>query len=76
MEEIIKVATIENEIESNLLSLILKEREIPHVIGTYHDSVYNGIFEPQKGWGYVNAPESYKTKILEVLSDIRKSKYP
>ncbi len=76
MEEIIKVAILENEIEAKLLSSLLKEKDIPHLVGTYHDAVYNGIFEPQKGWGYVNAPESYKTKILEVLSDIRKSKYP
>ncbi len=73
MEEIIKVATIENEIESNLLSSILKERDIPHIVGTYHDAVYNGIFQPQKGWGFVNAPVSYKNQILEILSDIRKS---
>jgi hypothetical protein len=72
MEEVIKVATLENEIESNLLSLILREQNIPHIIGTYHDAVYDGIFQPQKGWGFVNAPVSYKVQILEILSDIRK----
>ncbi len=73
MEEVIKVAVLENEIEAKLLASLLKERDIPHIIGTYHDAVYNGIFQPQKGWGFVNAPISYKKQILEILSDIRKS---
>lgn len=73
MEEVIKVATLENEIEAELLASLLKERGIPHIVGTYHDAVYDGIFQPQKGWGFVNAPTSYKDQILEILSDIKKS---
>jgi len=72
MEEVIKVATLENEIEAKLLASLLKERGIPHFIGTYHDAVYNGIFQTQRGWGFVNAPMSYKNEILEIISDIRK----
>lgn len=73
MEEVIKVATLENEIEAELLASLLKERDIPHVVGTYHDAVYDGIFQSQRGWGYVNAPAPYEKQILEILSDIRKS---
>lgn len=73
MEEIVKVAILENEVEAELLASLLKERDIPHFIGSYHDVVYNGIFQAQKGWGFVNAPVSYKKQILEILSDIRKN---
>jgi len=72
MEEVIKVATLENEIEAKLLASLLKERGIPHFVGTYHDPVYDGIFQTQKGWGFVSAPVSYKDEILEILVDIRK----
>ncbi|GAQ25080.1 MULTISPECIES: hypothetical protein [Tepidanaerobacter] len=72
MEEIVKIATLENEIEAKLLDIVLVERNIPHFIGTYHDAAYDGIFQPQKGWGFVETPASYKSQVLEILSDIRK----
>jgi len=71
MDDIIKVAILENEIEAELLISTLKERNIPHVVGSYRDIAYDGIFQTQKGWGYVNAPISYKQEILEVLEDLR-----
>ncbi|WP_213974901.1 hypothetical protein [Tepidanaerobacter acetatoxydans] len=73
MEEIVKVAILENEIEAKLLSSLLKEYKIPHCIGTYHDAAYDGIFQPQKGWGFVEASTYYKSQILDILSDIRKA---
>lgn len=73
MEEIVKIATLENEIEAKLLDAVLTEQNVPHFIGTYHDAAYNGIFQPQKGWGFVEAPASYEKHILEILTDIRKS---
>ncbi|HHX23478.1 MAG: hypothetical protein ACOX2A_08030 [Tepidanaerobacteraceae bacterium] len=73
MEEVIKVATLENEIEAKLLASLLEEFGIPHLVGTYRDSVYDNIFQTQKGWGFVNAPISYKKQILDILNDIRKS---
>ncbi len=73
MEEVIKVATLENEIEAKLLASLLKEHGIPHFVGSYRDAAYDGIFQIQKGWGFVKAPISYKDKILDILFDIRKS---
>lgn len=75
-EEIIKVATLENEIEAKLLAAVLEDKGIPHIIGSYHDAAYDGIFQIQRGWGYINAPASYKNEILEIISDIKKSHYP
>jgi len=72
LEEIVRVATLENEIEAELLASVLKERGIPHFIGSYHDVAYDGIFQTQKGWGFINAPIAYKQEILEILTDLRK----
>ena len=71
MEEVIKVATLENEIEAEFLVSILKERNIPHVIGSYRDTAYDGIFQVQRGWGFVMAPSSFNEEILEILRDIQ-----
>ena len=71
MEEYVKAATLDNEIEAGLLESILKERDIPHLMRSYHDTAYDGLYQTQKGWGVVNAPESYREEIKEILSDLR-----
>jgi len=71
-EEYIKIAVLENEIQAQLLNDILKEQNIPHIIRSYHDSVYNGLFQLSKGWGRVEAPEKYKEAILAILENIKK----
>ena len=71
-EEYIKAATLENEIEARLLDSVLNERNIPHRMRSYFDTAYDGLFQAQKGWGYVSAPGSYRGEILEIISDLRK----
>jgi len=70
-DKFIKIASLENEIEAGLLDSILTERNIPHIIRSYHDLVYNGIFQTVRGWGYVGSLEFYRQEIMEILSDIR-----
>ena len=71
MEEVIKVATLENEIEAKLLAFI--RRAWYSTLGrNIRDSVYDNIFRPKR-WGFVNAPILYKKQILDILNDIRKS---
>ena len=66
-----KIAMLENEVQANLLESILKEQGIPHIIRTYHDSAYNGLFQASKGWGHVDAPREYKERILSILRDLK-----
>jgi hypothetical protein len=72
MEGYQKIATLENEIEARLLESILTERNIPHFLRSYHDTAFDGLYQVQKGWGYVGAPESYEEEIMEIISDLRK----
>ena len=72
MEEYTKIAVLENEIEANLLESVLVERGIPHLMRSYHDTAYDGLFQTQKGWGIVSAPESCHQEISEILADLRK----
>ncbi|MDK2878973.1 MAG: hypothetical protein PWR06_1689 [Thermoanaerobacteraceae bacterium] len=73
MDKYARIATLENEIEAGLLDSILTERNIPHVIRSYHDIVYNGIYQTVRGWGYVGSLESYRQEIIDILMNIRKS---
>jgi hypothetical protein len=71
MEDYIKILTLENEIEAQLLESALKERNIPHVMRSYYDTAFDGLYQTQKGWGFVSAPVSFKHEIKEILSDLR-----
>ncbi len=75
MNDAQKIAILENEVEANLLSSILEERNIPHIIKSYHDVAYDGVFQFTKGWGVINAPLVHKEIILEILDDLRKQGY-
>ena len=67
-----KVATLENEIEARLLDSVLTERNIPHLIVSHYDTAYNGLYQTQKGWGYISAPGAYLQEIREIVSLLRK----
>lgn len=68
-----KAATLENYFEAQLLESILVEREIPHRMRSYHDTAFDGLFQTQKGWGYVSGPEEHLTEIREIIEEIRRS---
>ncbi len=70
LDKIKKIAVLDNIVQAQMLESILKEREIPHVMKTYHDSAYDGLFQGQKGWGHVEAPEEYESDILAMLDDL------
>jgi len=71
MESFTKILMLENEMEAQRLSAILEEEKIPHVVRSYHDSVYDGIFQQAKGWGHLEAPEKYRDKILAIYDKMQ-----
>lgn len=68
-----KAATLENYFEAQLLESILVEREIPHRMRSYHDTAFDGLFQTQKGWGYVSCPKDHVAEIREIIEEIRRS---
>lgn len=71
-----KILTLDNGIEAQLLKNLLQERNIPHVIKSNYDSAYDGLFQLQKGWGYVEAPAEYEKEIIEIYNDISEEQDP
>jgi len=65
-----KILILNNEVEANLMKTELLKRDIPHIIRSYHDSAYNGLFQMQKGWGIIKAPEEFERQIKEIHKDI------
>jgi len=66
-----KIAVLENAIEAQLLSSVLSEYGIPHRLRSYHDTAYDGLFQLQKGWGEVCAPEDVRHQIVDALAELR-----
>ena len=69
--QFIKITILENAIEAQLIGSILDQRNIPHRLRSYHDTAYDGLFQFQKGWGKLYAPQSYRQEILTVVEDVR-----
>ncbi|HMA85578.1 MAG TPA: hypothetical protein VKN73_07730 [Desulfosalsimonadaceae bacterium] len=69
--EYIHIAPIENAIEGQLMGSILTDQNIPHRIRSFHDTAYDGLYQFQKGWGEIWAPEKYRASILDILEKIR-----
>ena len=69
--EYIKIVVLENGIEAQLIGSILDQRDIPYRIRSYHDTAYDGLFQFQKGWGKLMAPQSHRQEILAVVEDVR-----
>lgn len=72
MEELERILDLDNEIIARLLVSILQEREIPHILRTYHDSAYDGLFAYQKGWGFIEASPEFRDEILKIYDDVKK----
>ena len=63
-----KIAVLDTMMEAQVIESTLKDQGIPHVIRTYHDAAYDGLFQVQQGWGHVEAPENHEKEILELLA--------
>ncbi len=72
MEKFEKIILLNNEFEARLLGEVLKDKNIPHLIRSYSDSAYDGVWQMQFGWGHIEAPNRNKDEIIAIYNDIIK----
>ena len=60
--------SLNSEIEAMRIKEILDSNEIPHLVRSFHDSAYDGIFQNQYGWGVLEADESDEERILKLIT--------
>ena len=70
MDTFKKIAVLENEIQAQLLDDVLTQRNIPHMMRSYYDSAYDGLYQQTKGWGHVEAPANHEDEILEIIENL------
>ena len=74
MEDVERILDLDNEVIARFLESVLVEREIPHILRTYHDSAYDGLFAYQQGWGFIEAPPKYRDEILKIFEELQNQK--
>jgi hypothetical protein len=62
----VKILVFNNEFEAKLLEGLLNENGIPHIIRSYHDSAYDGLWQTKTAWGHIEAPEEFREAITEL----------
>jgi hypothetical protein len=67
-----KVTVADNKFEADLISQTLQQEGIPYLVRSYHDTAYNGIFIPQKGWAAIMVPEELMEKAKAVIAELRR----
>lgn len=70
MSNPVKILMLQNEIEAMLLDEILTSKNIPHIIRSYHDSAYDGLWQLQSGWGHLEAPYEFREEILNTYNEM------
>lgn len=70
MPETIRILSFNNEMEAQLLSEILAQRKIPHMVRSYRDSAYDGLWQTQTCWGHLEAPEEFREEILRIFNEM------
>ena len=73
MERWVKAGIIDNRFEGDRLSQSLTDAKIPFMIKSFHDTAYDGLYLPQKGWGAVLVPEDFKQQAEEFIADVKRT---
>jgi len=70
MTKTVRILVFNNEIEAKLLSEILTEKKIPHIVRSFHDSAYDGLFQVNAGWGILEGPEELRDDIVKIYAEM------
>ena len=70
MKTTVRILFLKNSIEAALLDEILNEKGIPHMIRTFHDSAYDGMWQTDTCWGFLDADAENKEEILKIYNEM------
>jgi hypothetical protein len=71
MDAVQMIVVLDNEVQAELVDLALTKLGIPHLMKSYYDSAYDGLFQGPRGWGHVEAPASYRDEILNLVAELK-----
>jgi len=69
----IRLTTLENRFEADLIAQALAEEGITFVVRTYEDSAYDGLYVTQKGFGVILVEEEDQARAKVIVEELRRS---
>ena len=72
-EAFVPVKVAENAFQADRFRAALEQEGFTVLIRTFHDTAYDGIYEAQKGWGYVEVPENDKERAERVVEELERA---
>ncbi len=70
MDEFVRVAAVRDELQAGWVDAVLTERDIPHLVRSYRDLAFDGVFLRPDTWGHVEAPAVWRDEILTIMHDL------
>jgi hypothetical protein len=70
MKMTVKILTLRSEAEAMLLSGLLDQSNIPHMLKSFHDSAYDGVWQTDTSWGTLFADVENKEEILKIYREM------
>lgn len=61
-----------NRFEGDRVVQALNEASIPFMVKSFHDTAYNGLYIPQKGWGVIMVPPECLEEAEKIITEIEK----
>ena len=65
-----RIMSLNSEIQAIRIRELLDSHKIPHLIRSFYDTAYDGLFQHQYGWGVLEADEANEGTILELVKDL------
>ncbi len=71
--DMVRIHTVENRFEADLLMQALHEESIPAMLRRFEETAYDGLFVTQMGWGAILVPGDYEAEARKLVENVLES---
>jgi hypothetical protein len=71
--DMVRIHTVENRFEADLLMQALGEEHIPAMLRRFEETAYDGLFVTQMGWGAILVPGDYEAEARSLIENVLES---
>jgi hypothetical protein len=68
--DMVRIHTVENRFEADLLMQALSEEYIPSMLRRFEETAYDGLFVTQMGWGAILVPGDYEAEARSLIESV------
>ena len=68
--DMVRIHTVENRFEADLLMQALREEHIPTMLRRFEETAYDGLFVTQMGWGAILVPGDYEAEARSLIESV------